>query len=167
MARGRQEESYHTLCRKQHRRRLSRRDVRLSQRQEVWCHQHIQVGHHNRDSPHLPPAEEAVRSTERQRGGKEGHRGCHRREERRRTHLRRQGRLHLVYHPRQRGRTLLCPHPCRPAAHRLCWIRHQPARGWSTRHGEGLRQRRAILREYRRSVCCREKRSLRQGRKEN
>ena len=53
------EEPDHPVCRQQHWRGLPLRTDRISERQEVRCHQHL-VWYHHRDCPDLPPAQEAV-----------------------------------------------------------------------------------------------------------
>ena len=63
LARAGQEEPHHPLRRQQHRRGLPLRTDRVPEGQEVRRDQHLQVGHHHRDRPHLPSAEEAVRGS--------------------------------------------------------------------------------------------------------
>ena len=77
----------------------------------------------------------------------------------------RQGRIQVIHHPRQCGRTLLRSHSGRSAAHRCSRRRHRATGSRSLRDGESMRQR-GTDRKSGGSLCCHPQRAV-QGRKED
>ena len=148
MAHQQGREPQHPFRWQQHRRGLSLRAHWVLEGPSLRCHQYLQERHHNWDCSGFPSAEETMRAAARQGDGSQGHCGCHRCQEGRCPHLCRQGRLHLVRHSRQRGRSLQRAHSRRSAAHRSSWLRYCQARSGCCRHGEGSRCRRSFRAEH-------------------